>query len=159
ELIPGLLTLGQVQQVLVHLLKEQISVRDLRTILEALADWAPHVKSPEKLADFVRRKLSRSITAKYVSADGVLPLTSFTPNVERLLNESIQQTDEGSFLALEPSYAQQIINKLNKAAEKFMELGQTPLILAPGHIRAALFNFVHRFAPGYSVISHQEIAP
>jgi len=159
ELVPGLLTLGQLQQVLVHLLREQISVRDLRTIMEALADWAPHVKSPEKLADFVRRKLSRSITAKYVNPDGVLPLTSLTPSVERALNEAVQQTDEGSFLALEPGYAQQLINKLSKAAEKFMELGQTPILLAPGHIRAALFNFVNRFVPGFAVISHQEIAP
>jgi flagellar biosynthesis protein FlhA len=159
ELIPTLLSLGQTQQVLVHLLKEQISIRDLRSILETLADWAPHVKSPEKLADFVRRKLARSITGKYLNGDGVLPLASLTPSVERTLNESVQQTDEGSFLALEPGYAQQLINRLNKAAERFMELGQTPILLAPGHIRAALFNFVHRFAPGYAVISHQEIAP
>ena len=159
ELMPTLLSLGQVQQVLVHLLKEQISIRDLRTILETLADWAPHVKSPEKLADLVRRKLSRSITAKYTNADGILPLASLTPTVERALNEAVQQTDEGSFLALEPGYAQQLINKLSKAAEKFMELGQTPVILAPGHLRAALFNFVERFVPGYAVISHQEIAP
>lgn len=159
ELVPTLLTLGQVQQVLVHLLREQISIRDLRTILETLADWASHVKHPEKLADLVRRKLARSITAKYLNPEGVLPLTSLTPNVERTLNEAVQQTDEGSFLALEPGYAQQLINRFSKAAERFMELGQTPIILAPSHLRAALFNFVQRFVPGYAVISHQEIAP
>lgn len=159
ELIPGLLTVGQVQQVLAHLLREQVSVRDLRTILETLADWAPHIKHPEKLAEFVRRKLSRTITAKYLNSDGILPLASFTPSVERALSESVQQTDEGTFLALEPGYAQQLINRLSKGAEKFMELGQTPLILAPTHLRAAVFNFVQRFVPGYSVISHQEIAP
>lgn len=159
ELIPGLLTVGQVQQVLSHLLREQISVRDLRTILETLADWAPHVKHPERLAEFVRRKLSRTITAKYLNPEGILPLTSFTPTVERALSEAVQQTDEGTFLALEPGYAQQLINRLSRAAEKFMELGQTPLILAPTHLRAALFNFVQRFVPGFAVISHQEIAP
>jgi flagellar biosynthesis protein FlhA len=159
ELIPTMLTLGQVQQVLVYLLREQISIRDLRTVLETLADWAPHVKHPEKLAELVRKKLSRSITAKYLNNDGILPLTSLTPSVERVLNEAVQQTDEGSFLALEPGYAQQLINRLSKAAEKFMEMGQTPIVLAPGHLRAALFNFVQRFAPGFAVISHQEIAP
>lgn len=159
ELIPTVLTLGQVQQVLVHLLREQISIRDLRTILETLADWGPNVKNPEKLAELVRRKLSRSITAKYLNSEGILPLASLNPSVERTLNEAVQQTDEGTFLALEPGYAQQLINRFSKAAEKFMELGQTPLILAPGHLRAALFNFVQRFAPGYAVISHQEIAP
>lgn len=159
ELIPTMLSLGQVQHVLVYLLREQISIRDLRTILETLADWAQHIKHPEKLAELVRRKLSRSITAKYLNNDGILPLTSLTPSVERTLNEAVQQTDEGSFLALEPGYAQQLINRLSKAAEKFMEMGQTPIVLAPGHLRAALFNFVQRFAPGFAVISHQEIAP
>ena len=72
--------------------------------------------------------------------------------------ESLQQTDEGSFLALEPGTAQVLINKLAKGAEKFGEIGQTPVLLAPGHLRAAMFNFVDRFAPGYAVISHHEIA-
>ena len=159
ELIPGLLTLGQVQQVLRHLLREQISVRDLRSILETLADWAPHVKHPEKLAEFVRKKLSRTITARFVSGEGVLTLASLTPGLERQLGESVQQTDEGTFLALEPGMAQQLINRLNKVSERFLETGSTPLILAPAHLRAALSNFVARFAPGFSVISHQEIAP
>jgi flagellar biosynthesis protein FlhA len=74
------------------------------------------------------------------------------------MGEAIQHTDEGSFLALEPSVAQVMINKLARAAERFGEVGQTPVLLAPGHLRAAVFNFVDRFAPGYAVISHHEIA-
>lgn len=159
ELIPSLLSLGQVQLVLANLLREQISIRDLRTILETVADWAVHVKSPEKLAEFARRKLSRSITSKYTTPDGVLPLASLAPTVERTLSDAVQQTDEGSFLALEPGYAQQLINRLNKVSEKFIEIGQTPILLAPSHLRAALFHFVERFVPGFAVISHQEIAP
>jgi flagellar biosynthesis protein FlhA len=158
ELIPNVLTIGGVQQVLCLLLREQVSIRDLRTIMETLADWAPHVKSPEKLAEFVRRKFSRAITTKYSTPDGVLPLVSLTPSLERTLSDALQQTDEGSFLALEPGVAQVIINKLAKSAEKFGEIGQSPVLLAPGHLRAAVFNFVDRFAPGYAVISHHEIA-
>ncbi len=158
ELIPSVLTIGGVQQVLSLLLREQVSIRDLRTIVETLADWAPNVKSPEKLAEFVRRKFSRAITAKHSTPDGVLPLVSLTPQLERSMSEALQQTDEGSFLALEPGMAQVIINKLAKAAEKFAEIGQTPVLLAPGHLRPAVFNFVDRFAPGYAVISHHEIA-
>jgi flagellar biosynthesis protein FlhA len=124
-----------------------------------IADWAPSVKHPEKLAEFVRRKLSRSITAKYVNAEGILPLASLTPSLEKALSEAVQQTDEGSFLALEPGAAQVLINKFTKVAEKFMELGSTPLFLAPSHLRAALAHFVDRFVPGVRVISHQEIAP
>lgn len=159
EVVPNQLTLGQVQQVLAHLLREQVSIRDLRTILETVADWAPTVKQPERLAEYVRRKLARSITAKYVTGDGVLPLVSLNPSLERALSEAVQQSDEGTFLALEPSVAQQLINRLHRISEKFVEMGQTPLVLAPAHIRAALFHFVQRFVPGVAVISHQEIAP
>lgn len=159
ELVPNLLSLGQIQQVLQHLLREQVSIRDLRTILETLADWAPNIKHPEKLAEYVRRKLSRSITAKFVSAEGTLPLASLNPGLERALSEAVQQTDEGSFLALEPSQAQVLINRMGKLAEKFVELGQTPLLLAPTHLRAALSRFAERFVPGFVIISHQEIAP
>ncbi|NLF25182.1 MAG: flagellar biosynthesis protein FlhA [Deltaproteobacteria bacterium] len=159
ELIPNLLTLGQVQQVLANLLREQVSIRDLRTIFETLADWAGTVKSPERLAEFVRRKLSRLITAKFTGDEGVLPLVSLNPALERMLGEALQQTDEGSFLGLEPGLAQQLINKLNRLADKFVERGQTPVLLAPTHLRAALFHFVAKFVPGYAVMSHQEIAP
>lgn len=159
ELIPTQLTLGQVQQVLGHLLKEQISIRDLRSILETLADWAPNVKHTERLAEFVRRKLARQITAKFVSPDGMLALSSMTPGLERTLSEAIQQTDEGSYLALDPAQAQVFINRLSKVVEKFMETGSTPILLAPSHLRAAVFRFVDRFVPGMAVISHYEIAP
>ena len=159
ELVPTLLTLGQLQQVLVHLLREQVSIRDLRSILETAADWAPTIKHPETIAEYCRKTLSRTITAKYLTKEGVLPLASLNPAVERMLGESLQQNDEGSFLALEPGYAQLLINKLNNVSEKFLENGHTPLILAPSHLRAALFQFVQRFVPGYAVISHQEIAP
>ncbi|MEZ4753965.1 MAG: flagellar biosynthesis protein FlhA [Bdellovibrionota bacterium] len=159
ELVPTLLTLGQLQQVLVHLLREQVSIRDLRSILETAADWAPTIKHLETIAEYCRKTLSRTITAKYLTKEGVLPLASLNPAVERMLGESLQQNDEGSFLALEPGYAQLLINKLNNVSEKFLENGHTPLILAPSHLRAALFQFVQRFVPGYAVISHQEIAP
>jgi flagellar biosynthesis protein FlhA len=159
ELIPGVMSIGAVQQVLANLLREQISIRDLRTVLETLADWAPSVKSPEKLAEFVRRKFSRAITSKFTTPDGVLPLVNLTAALEREMGEALQQTDEGSFLALEPGLAQMIINKLARASEKFGEIGQTPVLLAPAHLRPAVFNFVDRFAPGYAVISHNEVAP
>lgn len=159
EIVPGLLTVGQIQRVLANLLREQISIRDFRTILETLGDWAPTVKSPERLAEFVRKKLSRSITAKFATPEGVLPLANLSPSVEKILSEAVQQTDDGSFLALEPSAAQMFINRINKIVEKFMENGHTPLLLAPSHCRAALYRFVESFIPGVQVISHQEIAP
>ena len=71
----------------------------------------------------------------------------------------MQQNDEGSFLALEPSYAQQLISRLAKGSERFAEMGYTPVLLTSGHLRPAMFHFVERFVPGVVVMSHQEIAP
>ncbi len=159
ELVPTLLTVSQVQAVLVHLLREGISIRDLKTVLEVCADWAPHIKHPEKLAEYVRRRLSRTITSKFTSSEGMLPLVSLTPSLERALAEAVQQSDEGSYLSIEPQIAQLLISKLSKSAEKFMEMGQTPLLLASTHLRPALARFVERFVPGFAVMSHQEIAP
>ena len=89
----------------------------------------------------------------------MLPLVSLAPALERALAEAVQQTDEGSFLSMEPGFAQMLISKLSKSAEKFMEMGQTPVVLAPSHIRPALARFLERFVPGFAVMSHQEIAP
>jgi flagellar biosynthesis protein FlhA len=94
-----------------------------------------------------------------LSPEGTLPLASLNPGIERALGEAVQQTDEGSYLALEPGYAQRLINRLTQVSEKFMERGLTPVVLAPGHVRAALAHFIDRFTPGIAVISHQEIAP
>ncbi|MGI6680816.1 MAG: flagellar biosynthesis protein FlhA [Bdellovibrionota bacterium] len=159
ELIPGLLTIGQVEQVLSRLLKEQISIRDLRTILETLANYAPHIKSVELLTEQVRKKLSRSITEKFLTSEGTLPLVSLNPALEKTLSETLQATDEGSYLALEPSMAQKVISKISSTSEKFTELGYNPVLLTTSHIRVGMSNFVEKFVPGVSVISHQEIAP
>ncbi|MCL4148461.1 UNVERIFIED_CONTAM: hypothetical protein GTU68_018141 [Idotea baltica] len=159
ELVPTLMSLGQVQQVLCLLLKEEVSIRDLRTILETLADWAPTVKHHERLAEFARRKLSRTITSKFTTEDGMLPLVSVSPQIENLLNEAIQQNDEGSYLALQPQIAQHLINRLSKSAETFAEYGYTPLVLVSGHLRPGFSGFINKFVQGFSVISHQEIAP
>jgi flagellar biosynthesis protein FlhA len=159
EVVPTVLTLGNVQQVLSGLLREGVSIRDLRTILETLADWGPTVKAPDKLIEQVRRSLSRSITSKHISDDGSLKLVNINPGLERILNESLQVSDNGSYLALEPSFAHKLISKLKPHGDKFGQLGLTPVLLAPSQLRAALFSFTERFIPGFVVLSHQEISP
>jgi len=159
EVVPTMLPLGVVQQVLANLLREGVSIRDLRTVMETLADWGPTVKSPERLTEYVRRALSRAITAKHVTPDGILPLVSMTPIVERALGDALQVTEHGSYLALEPGIAQRLIAKLRGAAERFSQVGQTPVLLAPSALRFALFSFTERFIPGFVVLSHQEINP
>ncbi len=159
EVVPIVLSLGLIQQVLANLLREGVSIRDLRTVMETLADWGPSVKVPERLTEYVRRALSRSITAKHVTPEGVLPLVSMTPQIERALGDALQITEHGSYLALEPGMAQRLISKLRMSAEKFAQTGHTPVLLAPAAIRSALFAFTERFIPGFVVLSHQEISP
>ena len=159
EVVPSALSLGGVQQVLAGLLREGVSVRDLRTVLETLADWAPSIKSTEKLIEHCRRALSRAITSKHLSDDGTLKLVNINPSLERILNESLQLTEQGSYLALEPSFAHKLIAKLKPYAEKFGQLGLPPVLLASGSLRAPLFTFTERFIPGFIILSHQEISP
>lgn len=159
EVVPTVIPLGTVQQVLSSLLRENVSIRDLRTVMETLADWGPSVKSPERLTDHVRRALARSITAKHVADNGILSLVSLAPTTERVLTDSLQISDTGSFLAIEPSVAQKLISQLKAAAERFAQTGTSPILLAPATIRAALFSFTERFIPGFTILSHQEILP
>ena len=159
EVVPGVLPLGAIQQVLAGLLREGVSIRDLRTIMETLADWGPTIKAPERLIEYVRKALSRGITANHVSMDGILKLISISPGLERSLNDALQVSDAGSYLALEPTFAQKLITSLRGTAEKFAQLGATPILLAPASLRSALFSFTERFIPGYIVLSHQEISP
>lgn len=158
ELVPAIMPLGQVQQVLSLLLREQISIRDLKTILETLADWGPTVKSPERLAEFVRRRVSRALTNNFLTEEGLLPVVSLAGPLERDFMESLQQSDEGTFLALDPGQAQAFVNKLHKAAERFAPHGYSPLLITNTHLRPALYNFIEKFVPGFAVISHQEVA-
>jgi flagellar biosynthesis protein FlhA len=159
EVVPAIVPLGMVQQVLATLLKESVSIRDLRTILETIADWGPSVKNIERLSEHVRRTLARSITSHHVSDEGVLALVSMSSTLERSLADALQITDQGSYFALEPSFAQRLISNLRNSAEKFAQLGKTPILLAPAAMRAAMYSFTERFIPGYTVLSHQEITP
>lgn len=159
EVVPGTLTLGCVQQVLSGLLREGVSIRDLRTILETIADHGTNIKIPDRLIELTRRELARSITSKLISDDGILTLTSLTPQLERVLNESLNVTDSGSYLALEPGAAQKLISKIKSASDRFAQKGLTPVVLAPASLRAALWSFCERFIPGVVVLSHNEVLP
>ncbi|MCB0324537.1 MAG: FHIPEP family type III secretion protein, partial [Bdellovibrionales bacterium] len=91
--------------------------------------------------------------------DGTLKLISLSPNLERMLGDALQITEQGSYLALEPGLAQRLLSHLKKVAEKFSQFGATPVLLAPSTLRSALFSFTERFIPGFTVLSHQEISP
>jgi flagellar biosynthesis protein FlhA len=159
ELIPNLLTLGGVQKVLQNLLKEQISIRDMLTILETLADYAQLTKDTDILTEYARQALSRAITKQYLSADGSLSVITVDREIEDIIAGSIQQTSHGSYLSIEPGTAQKILNRVKQGFEKFGMISPQPIILSSPKIRIHLKRLTERFMPNLIVLSHNEISP
>lgn len=157
ELIPGLLNLGTVLRVVKNLLKEGVSVRDMRTILECLADYASLTKDPDVLTEFVRQGLGRFIVDQYKLDDDSLYLITLDREVEDLIAEAIQPSDQGSYLAIEPAAAQQIISAIRNMSERFGMSGAQPVLLASPSIRRHVRKLIERFVPHMAVLSHNEI--
>ncbi|GAM09680.1 flagellar biosynthesis protein FlhA [Geobacter sp. OR-1] len=159
ELVPNLLNLGTVLRVMKNLLKESVSVRDLRTILETLADYASVTKDPDILTEFVRQGLGRYIVEQYKREDDVLFLITLDRTVEEIIGESVQVTEQGSYLAIEPGMAQRIINSIRNLMEKFEQSGTAPVLIASPNIRRHVKFLTERFVPNLAVLSHNEIPP
>ncbi|MDD2736203.1 MAG: flagellar biosynthesis protein FlhA [Desulfuromonadaceae bacterium] len=157
ELIPGLLNLGTVLRVIKGLLKEGVSIRDMRTILESLADYASLTKDPDVLTEFVRQGLGRFIVDQYKLEDETLFLVTIDREVEDMIAEAIQPSDQGSYLAIEPAVAQQIISSVRSMSERFGQSGAQPLLLASPSIRRHVRKLIERFVPHMAVLSHNEI--
>ncbi|MBI3599729.1 MAG: flagellar biosynthesis protein FlhA [Nitrospinae bacterium] len=159
ELIPNLLTLGGVQKVLQNLLKEQITIRDILTILETLADYAQLTKDTDILTEYVRQALSRAITKQYLSPDGSLSVMTVDREIEDIIAGSVQQTSHGSYLSIEPGTAQKILNRIKQGFEKFSMISPQPIILSSPKIRIHLKRLTERFMPNLIILSHNEISP
>ena len=157
ELVPNLLTLGGVQKVLQNLLRERISIRDLLTICETLADNAPMSKDPDILTEYVRQKLSRSIVAGFLDDQGNLPVLTLATRTEDILRESIRQTEQGAYLSLEPNLAQRLLEAIEETAEKISNEGYQPIIITTAALRRHLRQLVERFMPQVLILSHNEL--
>ncbi len=157
ELIPNLLNLGTVLRVVKNLLKEGVSIRDMRSILECLADYASLTKDPDVLTEFVRQGLGRFIVDQYKLDDDTLFLVTLDREVEDQIAEAIQPSDQGSYLAIEPSTAQHIIGVIRNMSERFGASGAQPLLLASPSIRRHVRKLIERFVPHMAVLSHNEI--
>jgi flagellar biosynthesis protein FlhA len=132
ELVPHLLSLGGVQKVLQNLVRERVSIRDLLTILEALADYAPLTKDPEILTEFTRQRLARSICKAYQNEQGVLGVIVLEPSIEALLIDAAKRREPGAPLALDPKTAQRLLDRLASTLEKVLASGgQAVLLCSP----------------------------
>ncbi len=157
DLVPGIMQLGTVQKVLQNLVRENISIRDLLTIVEGLADYGPGVKDPDQLTEYVRSRMGRTIVKQYQAKDGTLPIITLDQSIERLLQESLRQTDQGAYMALDPFKAQQIIQAINRVTEAALVHDGQPVLLTSPVIRAHLAQIVLRFIPTLPVVSQAEI--
>lgn len=158
ELIPDLLPLGSVVRVLQSLLKEQVSIRDLLTIFETLADEAPRTKDVESLTEQVRRGLARGITAKYTTDQGNIPVMTLHPHIEELVANSLLQTEQGVQLVMDPTTAHRLINEIAHTVEGHPEVASQPILLTSPTSRRHLYKLTSRFIPQLVVLSHNELS-
>ena len=160
DLVPGVLPLGTVQKVLQLLVRENVGIRDMLTIVETLGDFGGGVKNPEILAEYVREKLARSIVRPYLDSQGTLPVLTLAPNAERMVQEGVRQADTGAtFLSLNPVSAQKLVQNINAAVENAVGTDGQPVLLVNPIIRPHLAQLVTRFLPSVPVISQAEIPP
>ena len=157
ELIPNLLPLGGVVKVLQNLLQEQVPIRDLLAILEALADWAPVIKDLDILTERVRQVLARTITKMHLNAEGKIVAITLGHSVESAISGALQQTDQGSFLSLDPPIAQQIMNNLARSLEKMSSTDHQPVVMCSAQVRPHFKMLADRFLPYITVLSYDEI--
>ncbi|MEC0091390.1 flagellar biosynthesis protein FlhA [Paenibacillus macquariensis] len=159
ELIPSVLSVGDVQKVLSKLLREKISVRDLVTIFETLADCGTYSKDPDVLTEYVRQSLSRQITQQYSQEGETLKVITVGPTLEKKISESVQQSDQGSYLALDPMSTQTIYQKLNEQINRLLQSGQQPIFLTSPTIRMYLRQVIERTMQDIPVLSYSELEP
>ncbi|MGI6491266.1 MAG: flagellar biosynthesis protein FlhA [Pelotomaculum sp.] len=158
ELVPDLLSMGEVQKVLQNLLRERVSIRDLAGILEALADGARTSKDIDYLTEYTRQTIGRAICHQYAGADNKIPVITLHPKLELLLAESIQQTQLGSFPVLEPQVARQVLSKLKETVENLTMKGISPVVLCSPQVRLPFRRFIEKYLPNLGVLSLNEIA-
>jgi flagellar biosynthesis protein FlhA len=159
ELLPNLMTVGEIQKVLQGLLREGISVRDLGSILEALADNARATKDTEILTEYVRQAMGRSICHQFGLDRGRVRVLTLSADLEQRLADSVQRGENGTYLALEPQTIQRIHNSLAEQTQQLAAFGDTPIVLCSPSVRLFFRRLVERVAPRLLVLSYGELTP
>ncbi len=156
ELVPKIASIGDIQRVLRQLLRERVSIRDLTTILEAIADATPGAKDADAVAEAVRTAIGRSICRPYQTDKDELPAISLSPELEERLVSSIVKTDHGAVLAIDPAQAQRLASRIG---EVFAGAVAQPVLLCTPTLRPHIWRLFARVLPHLGVLSHNEIPP
>ena len=157
ELVPKMLSVGEIQKVLQNLLQEGISIRDLITIFETLADYAPTTHDTDILTEYVRQSLKRAITNKYFANKDMTSVITLDPKVEQEIMNSVKQTEQGAYLALDPEYSAKIMESLQEQTSKLEELGHTPIIITSPIVRMYFKHLTMEQFKNLQVLSYNEI--
>jgi len=159
ELIPDMLSLGQVHKVLQLLVRERVSIRDLSTILERLADYAHLSRDINILAEYVRQSLARQICESYADKEGVITVVTIDPELEETMIGSIHQSEYGSFLAVDPNIGERVLLQISNNMSNFKRMKLSPVILCSPRLRPHFKRFIERSFPDVAVLSYNEIVP
>ena len=157
ELVPNLLSLGSVVRILAHLLREGVPIRDLRSVLEAIADHAGSTKDPDILTEVARQALGRTITRQYVGMDGTLQVIGLDPRLDRTLAEQVNTAPLGGAWNVDPLVSQKLLAALKQAAERMASRGHQPVILCSPSLRRHLRRLTDRILHAVPVLGLNEI--
>jgi len=159
DLVPEILPLGTILKVLQNLLRENVSVRDLRTVLETLSEYGTIIKDADSLTEYVRQSLYRSITEAIKSEQGDIPLFTLDRKIEEQIAGNLIQTESGQQLSLDPRVTQTILASLNEKIEEATNLGEKMVVLCSPVIRNHFKKLTEKFIPNLIVVSHNELSP
>ncbi len=159
DLVPNQLTVGEVQKVLQTLLSERVSIRDLVTIAETLANTARLTREPEMLTEFVRQALARQVSAQFSDEAGRMHVVTLSPRLEQALAAGLVQNEQGSNIVIEPGLAHRIVEAAGRECEKLTNAGHQAILLCSSRVRRPFKKLTERMIPGMIVLSYSEIAP
>jgi len=159
EVVPNVVTLGEVQKVLANLLREGVPIRDLPTILETLGDYGIITKDIEMLVEYVRQSLKRTITHRFLRKDEVVVSITLDPELEQLILNNIHKTKHGSYVNLEPQVLQKILLNLRDAIESLGRTGIEPIVITSPIVRYHFKRMTEQLVPDLVVLSYSEIEP
>jgi flagellar biosynthesis protein FlhA len=159
DLVPNLLSLGEVLKVLRNLLKEGVSIRDLRSVLEALVELAPATRDPEQLTEMVRQRVARQISSQFSDNEKAIWTLVLDTKVEDVFRRSLREIATGTGGALDPEAAKQIGVALETGAQRMLAKGKQPVVLTAPDIRRYVRALAERRCPNLAVLSFREIEP
>jgi flagellar biosynthesis protein FlhA len=159
ELLPSLLTYGELQKILHALLRERVSVRNMETVLEVLSDYAPRTKDIEVLTEYVRHSLNREICSAYVDEENTLRVVTLSPQIEEEILKAVNAGEAANYVPVPPARAEAISEATARAVQPLVLMGQDPVVLTSAPVRRFFRRVVERRIPKIVVLSYSEIDP